>query len=204
MKKIKLQRDLFWSFNGISEPNFWNFVTIFLYFLSHWHSGEAWGQLKLLMNPKNVIRVRRVKNMMKIAWICENKWKDNEFSYNLQKTISLDWNELFLICKNLESSNVYREYFRKIFKDIFHILRASNKPTKKKIRNFWPKILLWIEIFSNRGLLWLYGVWQNKAHRVPEHLQRVSLLDKIFIIIGVKGRGVSRATYSGWGSYIII
>ena len=69
MKKIKLQRDLFWSFNGISEPNFWNFMTIFLYFLSHRHSCEAWGQLKLLMNPKNVIRVRRVKNMMKIVKI---------------------------------------------------------------------------------------------------------------------------------------
>ena len=43
MKQIKLQRDLFWSFNGISEPNFWNFVTIFLYFLSHKHNGGAGG-----------------------------------------------------------------------------------------------------------------------------------------------------------------
>ena len=68
------------------------------------------------------------------------------------------------------------------------MLRVSNKPTMKKIRNFWLKIWLWMVIFSNRGLLWLYGVWQNKAQRVPEHLQRVSLLDKVFIIICVKGR----------------
>ena len=118
----------------------------------------------------------------------QNKWKHIEISCNLQTPISFDWNEIFSICKNIKSSDVYGEYFRKTFKDIFHILKASNKPTKKKIRNFWPKRLILIEIFSNRGLLWLYGVWQNKAQRVPEHLQRVSLLDKFFIIICVKGR----------------
>ena len=122
----------------------------------------------------------------------QNKWKHIEISCNLQTTISFDWNEIFSICKKLKSSDFYGGCSWKTFKHIFHTFGVSSKPKRKKIRKFWPKILLWIVIFLNRGLLWLYGVWQNKAQRVPEHLQRVSLLDKFFIIICVKGRCVSR------------
>ena len=125
-----------------------------------------------------------------IGWICTKYLKKVDFYNNLKKTIFLDWDVIFSICKNLKSSDFYGEYFRKTFNHIFHTFGVSSKPKREKIRNFLPKILLWIEIFSNRGLLWLYGVWQNKAQRVPEHLQRVSLLDKFFIIICVKGRCV--------------
>ena len=133
-------------------------------------------------------REEKSKIWWKLLEYVQNKWKHIEISCNLQMTISFDWNEIFSICKNLKSSDFYGEYFRKTFKHIFHTFGVSSKPKRKKIRNFWPKILFRNEIFSNRGLLWLYGVWQNKAQRVPEHLQRVSLLDKFVIIIGVKGR----------------
>ena len=141
-------------------------------------------------------REEKSKIWWKLLEYVQNKWKHIEISCNLQMTISFDWNEIFSICKKLKSSDFYGEYFRKTFSHIFHTFGVSSKPKRKKIRNFLPKILLWIEIFSNRGLLWLYGVWQNKAQRVPEHLQRVSLLDKFFIIICVKGWCAERPTPS--------
>ena len=70
--------------------------------------------------------------------------KKLDFSNNLKKTIFLDWDVIFSICKNLNSSVFCGENFRKTIKGIFHSLGGSNKPKLLKISNFRHKI----ELFS--------------------------------------------------------
>ena len=66
-----------------------------------------------------------------------------DFSNNLKKTIFLDWDVIFSICKNLKSSVFCGENFRKTIKSIFHILGGSNKPKLSKISYLIPKTELW-------------------------------------------------------------
>ena len=79
------------------------------------------------------------ENCLTMYKICERK----DFSYNLKKTIFLDWDVIFSMCKNLKSSVFCGENFRKTTKIIFYILGGSNKPKLSKISYLIPKTELW-------------------------------------------------------------